>query len=183
MRFVKTIENIWKIEDLRNRLITTLFFIAIYRFGSFVVLPGVDPVQLQLLQSNASSVLLGLLDMFSGSFKYEYDNNLYPPSNYIVLQLKYNDVYLSHFYKIKEYVEKLNSGDIMEFDEYGCIDNNGNRVVLFSKKFNEEMRKYIDMGYKPLAAKIKNILYWKQEDCSDETMIVLPHLEFIKDKQ
>ncbi len=66
MRFVKTIENIWKIEDLRNRLITTLFFIAIYRFGSFVVLPGVDPVQLQLLQSNASSGLLGLLDMFSG---------------------------------------------------------------------------------------------------------------------
>ena len=66
MRFVKTIENIWKIEDLRNRLITTLFFIAIYRFGSFVVLPGVDPLQLQLLQSNASSGLLGLLDMFSG---------------------------------------------------------------------------------------------------------------------
>ena len=66
MRFVKTIENIWKIEDLRKRLITTLFFIAIYRFGSFVVLPGVDPVQLAALQSNASSGLLGLLDMFSG---------------------------------------------------------------------------------------------------------------------
>ncbi len=66
MRFVKTIENIWKIEDLRKRLLTTLFFIAIYRFGSFVVLPGVDPVQLQALQSNASSGLLGLLDMFSG---------------------------------------------------------------------------------------------------------------------
>lgn len=66
MRFVKTVENIWKIEDLRTRLITTLFFIAIYRFGSFVVLPGVDPVQLAALQSNASSGLLGLLDMFSG---------------------------------------------------------------------------------------------------------------------
>lgn len=66
MRFVKTVENIWKIEDLRKRLITTLFFIAIYRFGSFVVLPGVDPAQLQALQSNASSGLLGLLDMFSG---------------------------------------------------------------------------------------------------------------------
>ena len=66
MSFVKTVENIWKIEDLRKRLITTLFFIAIYRFGSFVVLPGVDPVQLQALQSNASSGLLGLLDMFSG---------------------------------------------------------------------------------------------------------------------
>ena len=66
MRFVKTIENIWKIEDLRKRLITTLFFIVIYRFGSFVVLPGVDPVQLQALQSNASTGLLSLLDMFSG---------------------------------------------------------------------------------------------------------------------
>ena len=66
MRFLKTVENIWKIEDLRKRLITTLFFIAIYRFGSFVVLPGVDPVQLAALQSNASSGLLGLLDMFSG---------------------------------------------------------------------------------------------------------------------
>ena len=66
MGFVKTVENIWKIEDLRKRLLTTLFFIAIYRFGSFVVLPGVDPVQLQALQSNASSGLLGLLDMFSG---------------------------------------------------------------------------------------------------------------------
>ncbi len=66
MGFVKTVENIWKIEDLRKRLLTTLFFIAIYRFGSFVVLPGVDPVQLSALQSNASSGLLGLLDMFSG---------------------------------------------------------------------------------------------------------------------
>ena len=66
MRFVKTIENIWKIEDLRKRLLTTLFFIAIYRFGSLVVIAGVDPVQLNALQSNASSGLLGLLDMFSG---------------------------------------------------------------------------------------------------------------------
>ena len=66
MRFVKTIENIWKIEDLRKRLITTLLFIAIYRFGSFVVLPGVDPAALQALQTNASTGLLGLLDMFSG---------------------------------------------------------------------------------------------------------------------
>ena len=66
MSFVKTVENIWKIEELRNRLLTTLLFIAIYRFGSFVVLPGVDPVQLAALQSNASSGLLGLLDMFSG---------------------------------------------------------------------------------------------------------------------
>ena len=66
MGFVKTIENIWKIEELRKRLLTTFFFVVIYRFGSFVVLPGVDPAALEALQQNASGGLLGLLDMFSG---------------------------------------------------------------------------------------------------------------------
>ena len=66
MGFVQTVKNIWKIEDLRQRLIITIGFIAIYRFGSFVVLPGVNPAQLEALQANASSGLLSLLDMFSG---------------------------------------------------------------------------------------------------------------------
>lgn len=66
MGLVQTVKNIWKIEDLRMRLIITVGFIAIYRFGSFVVLPGVDPAQLQALQANASTGLLSLLDMFSG---------------------------------------------------------------------------------------------------------------------
>ena len=43
MRFIETIKNIWKIEDLRNRLLTTLLFVLIYRFGSFIVLPGINP--------------------------------------------------------------------------------------------------------------------------------------------
>ncbi|WP_165020986.1 MULTISPECIES: preprotein translocase subunit SecY [unclassified Dysgonomonas] len=66
MGFIKTIENIWKIEDLRKRLLITFFFVVIYRFGSFVVLPGVDPAALAALESKASGGLLGLLNMFSG---------------------------------------------------------------------------------------------------------------------
>lgn len=66
MRFIQTIKNIWKIEDLRQRILITILFIAIYRFGSFVVLPGVNPVLLESLRANASSGLLSLLDMFSG---------------------------------------------------------------------------------------------------------------------
>ena len=66
MRFVDTIKNIWKIEDLRKRLLITLLFTAIYRFGSFVVLPGINPAQLQNLQSQTSGGLMSLLDMFSG---------------------------------------------------------------------------------------------------------------------
>ena len=66
MRFIEILKNIWKIEDLRHRLIITASLVAVYRFGSFVVLPGIDPALLTVLQNNASSGLLGLLDMFSG---------------------------------------------------------------------------------------------------------------------
>ncbi len=65
-RFIETLKNIYKIEDLRIRIGTTMFFVLIYRLGSFVSLPGVDPGQLQNLQSQTSDGLLGLINMFSG---------------------------------------------------------------------------------------------------------------------
>jgi len=65
-RFIETIQNIFKIEELRKRIIYTLLLVLIYRLGSFVVLPGIDPTQLGALRSQASGGLLGLLDMFSG---------------------------------------------------------------------------------------------------------------------
>lgn len=66
MGFVKTLENIWKIEDLRKRLMITFFFVVIYRFGVHVVLPGVDPAALENLRSMTAGGILGILDMFSG---------------------------------------------------------------------------------------------------------------------
>ncbi len=65
MRAVETIKNIWKIEDLRNRILTTLLLVAIYRFGTYVVLPGIDPKALTALQAQTRGGLLALLDMFS----------------------------------------------------------------------------------------------------------------------
>lgn len=61
-KFITTIKNIFAIEDLRVRILNTIFFIAIFRLGSFVVLPGVDPNQ---LQANTGG-LFGLLDTFLG---------------------------------------------------------------------------------------------------------------------
>jgi preprotein translocase subunit SecY len=66
MKFIETLKNIWKIEDLRSRLLTTILFVLIYRFGSFIVLPGIDPTALTALKSQTSGGLLALLDMFSG---------------------------------------------------------------------------------------------------------------------
>ena len=65
-KFIETLKNIYKIEDLRSRLGITLFLLLIYRLGSYVSLPGVDPAQLGELKNQTSEGLLGLLDMFSG---------------------------------------------------------------------------------------------------------------------
>ena len=61
----ETIQNIFKIEELRKRILYTLFIILIYRFGSHVVLPGVNPDVL-LFGNKSDEGLLGLLNMFSG---------------------------------------------------------------------------------------------------------------------
>ncbi len=65
-KLIETLKNIFKIEDLRSRLGITFFMILIYRLGSYVVLPGLDPAQLGALKSQTKDGLLGLLDMFSG---------------------------------------------------------------------------------------------------------------------
>ena len=65
-RLIQTIRNIYKIEELRKRILYTIGIILIYRLGSYVVLPGVDPSQLAALANQTSSGLLGLLNMFSG---------------------------------------------------------------------------------------------------------------------
>ncbi len=66
MRLIQTIRNIFKIEDLRARLVYTLGIILLYRLGKYVTLPGIDPSQLAGLKSQTSSGIMGLLDMFSG---------------------------------------------------------------------------------------------------------------------
>ena len=66
MKLIETIKNIWKIEDLRKRLITTFLFILIYRFGCHVVLPGINPSDLVAMRNFTNSGLMQLLDMFSG---------------------------------------------------------------------------------------------------------------------
>ena len=65
-KFIETLKNCWKVEDLRTRLLITILFVAIYRLGSFVVLPGINPAKLERLQEQTAGGLMSLLDMFSG---------------------------------------------------------------------------------------------------------------------
>src|SRR5574344_395549 len=65
-KVIETLKNIWKIEDLRQRILITLLFCTIYRLGSFVVLPGINPTMLSQLHKQTSEGLMALLNMFSG---------------------------------------------------------------------------------------------------------------------
>lgn len=63
-KFLKTLKNIWSIEELRDKILFTLLLIAVYRVGAHIVLPGIDPDLLDTGQSNSG--ILGLIDAFSG---------------------------------------------------------------------------------------------------------------------
>ena len=62
IKLFTVIKDIFSIQELRDRILNTIFFLIIFRFGSFVVLPGIDPSK---LQTDASGIF-GLLDTFLG---------------------------------------------------------------------------------------------------------------------
>jgi len=53
-------------NDLRNRILFTIFILAIYRFGTFVPIPGIDPEQLQIMMESNQKGLLGMFNVFAG---------------------------------------------------------------------------------------------------------------------
>lgn len=66
-RFIDTLQNIWKIEELRARILLTLGLVLIYRLGSYVVLPGVNSAALNDAKASASSDgIIGLINIFAG---------------------------------------------------------------------------------------------------------------------
>ncbi|MGM5470560.1 preprotein translocase subunit SecY [Flavobacteriaceae bacterium LMO-SS05] len=66
MKLIETIKNIWKITELKDRIILTLGLILVYRFGAHVVLPGIDASKLGGLAEGTNDGILGILNMFTG---------------------------------------------------------------------------------------------------------------------
>ena len=65
-KFLNTVQDIWKIEELRSKILLTLSLMVVYRLAAQVPLPGIDPTQLTGLANNTSDGLLGLLNAFTG---------------------------------------------------------------------------------------------------------------------
>jgi len=66
MKFIESIKNVWKITELKDRIILTLGLLLVYRFGAQIVLPGIDASQLGGIAEKTSEGLLGLLNAFTG---------------------------------------------------------------------------------------------------------------------
>jgi preprotein translocase subunit SecY len=64
-KFIQTLKNIWSIDELRSKILVTLLLVFIYRFGTHVVLPGIDPTRLADLNTNRNG-MLSLIDTFAG---------------------------------------------------------------------------------------------------------------------
>ena len=65
-KLIKTLKNIWSIEELRSKILFTLALIFIYRIGAHIVLPGIDPDGIQNQMANSKKGILGLIDTFAG---------------------------------------------------------------------------------------------------------------------
>jgi len=63
-KFIDTLKNIWSIEELRKRILFTLLLVLVYRVGTFITLPGINPVNIS--NSDGPSGILGILNMFAG---------------------------------------------------------------------------------------------------------------------
>ncbi|MFT4877674.1 MAG: preprotein translocase subunit SecY [bacterium] len=66
MKFINTLRDIFKIEELKDKILLTIGLIAVYRFMAAVPLPGIDPLELSALKASTEGGLLGLLNAFTG---------------------------------------------------------------------------------------------------------------------
>ena len=66
MKFIETLKNIYKIEELRNRIGYTLLLILVYRFASYIVLPGINPAEIETLAASSKGGIVGLINIFAG---------------------------------------------------------------------------------------------------------------------
>ncbi|HLO91989.1 MAG TPA: RecQ family ATP-dependent DNA helicase [Lentimicrobium sp.] len=96
----------------------------------------------------------------------------------MVMQLSHKEVYLGYFTSRQSNINKLQSGDILQYKNYGCTDTHGNSVLKFSKQFVERIDKQEKAGYKITKCLVNHIVYWKNDETGTEIKIVLPEISF-----
>ncbi len=105
---------------------------------------------------------------------------IYQEPDQIALQLGFRDIFLGYFQRFQYFISKLYSGDELTIDGYFCHDINGKPVLKFSKQFISNLDEMKQKNYIPKKAKIRFIVFWKNEDTNQEIRIILPDIYFEK---
>lgn len=106
------------------------------------------------------------------------DAGVYESPGRILMQLTFRDVFLDYFIDKQEAVSNLTSGDTLCFDDSGCLNQEKQPVVRFSKQFLNVLIDLGSKGYAVSEARVNYIVYWKKEDSEQEIRVVLPELVF-----
>ena len=111
-----------------------------------------------------------------------YNRNSYSSPRQLVIQLTHEDVYLGFFIPAyrQNLITKLVSGDTLIVKDEYCLNSEGQAVLKFSKKCIEKINSIKEKGYALKSAKIRFIVFWKDENSRNEVKIVLPRLYFEK---
>ncbi|GAA4147026.1 RecQ family ATP-dependent DNA helicase [Sphingobacterium kyonggiense] len=108
------------------------------------------------------------------------DRETYQPSNEIVFQLTFKDIWLDFFKNKQHLIDKLISGDSLQVNEVGCNDLTGLPILKYSKQFLNQIENLRSKNYHLKSAKINFIVFWKNEELDKEYQIILPEISFIK---
>jgi len=114
----------------------------------------------------------------AASLKRQTVSKTFPQPDRLSFQLTHKHVYLGYFGFIQKRIYPLNSGDPLDFNKEGCLNQRGDLVLKFSAKMKEEIEKQETQGFRLSKAKVSFIAYWYNEQEAKEYMIVLPEVEF-----
>lgn len=107
------------------------------------------------------------------------DATMYPHPTELILQAWFYDVYLGFFLtpSKQKICYDLQSGDLITYRDGGCY-HKGTKIVQFSVKFRERLQQIANLGYVPVDAIVRYVVYWKNPDTDVRSLILLPELRF-----
>ena len=108
------------------------------------------------------------------------DKRTYSLPNELAMHLSLKDVWLDYFINREFLVSQLQSGDCLIVKDSECLDEKGNSVLKFSKRFVEQIVYIKGKNYLLKSAKVNFIVYWRKEEAKQEIKVILPELYFEK---
>ncbi|HYG40634.1 MAG TPA: RecQ family ATP-dependent DNA helicase [Cytophagales bacterium] len=110
------------------------------------------------------------------------DHGAYSEPDSFVMQLSFKDVFLDYFFNKQNHLSSLKGGDELKVNGIECFNSQGQPVLRFSKQFLNVVEGKKQQGFVLKSAKVNFIVYWKGEGMDQEVKVVLPEVEFVREK-